>query len=208
MHTRRDPAGIAFFDDAYAKRKAAWAIGRPQPAVEHLVRHGQFKSPVLDVGCGLGDNALAIARAGWTVHGIDASAVAIQEAGRKAARGDAPVSFGQHDILRNPLPRRYRTALDSGVFHGLAEDERGMYARNVAHAVRRGGLIHVLTVKPDEPTDADIGAGPAEVLDAFAPWVSEGLVRQASFTVERNRVSAVYSAWLVSMVRAARRQGA
>ena len=206
--TMRTPSIGAFFDDVYAARKAAWAIGRPQPAIEHLVRHGQFKSPVLDVGCGLGDNAIAIARAGWTVHGIDASPAAIQEASRKAARFAIPVSFAQLDVFREALPRRYRTVLDSGVFHGLALEEHRPYARNVAQAVRRSGLIHVLTVKPDEPTEADIGTGPAEILDAFAPWVSEGLVRQASFTVGRNRVSAVYSAWLVSMIRGARRQGA
>lgn len=203
----RTPNVGAFFDDAYATRSAAWAIGRPQPAIEHLVRHGQFKSPVLDIGCGLGDNAIAIACAGWTVHGVDASPVAVQEAARKAARLGVPVSFGRLDVLREELPRRYRTALDSGVFHGLALEDHRPYARNVAHAVRRGGLIHVLTVKPDEPTEAAIGTGPAEILDAFSPWVSEGLVRQSSFVVERDGASIAFSAWLVSMVRGARQRG-
>lgn len=198
--------GTGFFDEAYATHTAAWAIGRPQPAVEHLVQRGQFKSPIIDVGCGLGDNAIAIGRAGLTVHGVDASAIAVREATRKAVRLVVPASFEQLDVLREELPRRYNTALDSGVFHGLALEDQRPYAHNVAHAVRPGGLIHVLAVKPGEPTRAEIGASPAEILDAFAPWVNEGLVRQSSFTVEHDGVAIAYSAWLVTMVRGARRR--
>ena len=37
-----------------------WEIGRAQPVIIKLVEQGAFHGKVLDIGCGIGDNAIYI----------------------------------------------------------------------------------------------------------------------------------------------------
>jgi 2-polyprenyl-3-methyl-5-hydroxy-6-metoxy-1,4-benzoquinol methylase len=50
-----------------------WEIGRPQPTIIKLVEHGIFNGEVLDIGCGIAENAIYIARHAPNVNvtGID-----------------------------------------------------------------------------------------------------------------------------------------
>jgi len=76
------PPGLRF-DDAYIG-VPPWDIGRPQREVLELADAGTFRSPVLDAGCGTGENALALAARGLEVVGLDASPRAIGKAMDKA----------------------------------------------------------------------------------------------------------------------------
>src|SRR3979411_2957639 len=53
---------------------------------------------VLDVGCGPGRHALALARRGITVHGIDRAAAFLAIARDAAREEDVPASFEQRDV--------------------------------------------------------------------------------------------------------------
>jgi hypothetical protein len=46
------------WDDAYLHDRAPWDIGRPQPAIVRVVDAGDLQEPVLDSGCGSGDQDL------------------------------------------------------------------------------------------------------------------------------------------------------
>jgi SAM-dependent methyltransferase len=50
-----------------------WEIGRPQPTIIKLVEQGSFNGEVLDIGCGIAENAIYIARYAPNVNvtGID-----------------------------------------------------------------------------------------------------------------------------------------
>lgn len=39
-----------------------WEIGRVQKVIVDLVQRGVFKGEILDIGCGIGDNAIYIAK--------------------------------------------------------------------------------------------------------------------------------------------------
>ena len=39
-----------------------WEIERPQSAITQLVRRNVFEGELLDIGCGMGDNAIYIGR--------------------------------------------------------------------------------------------------------------------------------------------------
>ena len=58
---------------------------------------------VMDLGCGSGHDALALARQGFTVSGCDISSVAIREARELAEERGLSARFIQHDIAQ-PLP--------------------------------------------------------------------------------------------------------
>src|SRR5215470_4241905 len=70
--------------------------------IERGVRPG---AAVLDAGCGTGRYAIELARRGYVVHGIDASAELLAEAHRSAADANVRVSFTVGDISRLPVSR-------------------------------------------------------------------------------------------------------
>ena len=62
-----------------------WDIGEPQPALVALERSGTLRSPILDAGCGLGQNAVFLASQGHRVTGFDSAPTALARA-RELAR--------------------------------------------------------------------------------------------------------------------------
>lgn len=76
---------LAFFEGVY-RETPPWDIGGPQPALAALLSEYPPLNPVLDVGCGTGDLAIALARQGRQVLGIDIVATAISEARAKQSR--------------------------------------------------------------------------------------------------------------------------
>ncbi len=76
-------------------------------AAQHVPRHGA----VLDLGCGTGSHAIALARLGHPVLGLDFARGMIRRATRKARREQAPASFRLADLNR-PFP------VSAGAFSG------------------------------------------------------------------------------------------
>lgn len=151
------------FDDAYIG-VPPWDIGRPQREVVTLAQAGSFRSPVIDVGCGTGENALALAERELEVLGIDASPRAIGKAMDKAReRGLPGAGFLVADAFGvGGLGRRFASALDCGLFHVLDDHERPVYAESLREALAPDGVLHLLCFSDDEPT----GWGPRRVTEA------------------------------------------
>jgi SAM-dependent methyltransferase len=84
------------FGSAYTGQ-APWDIGRPQQAFLGVA--DRTTGPVLDAGCGTGDNALFFARRGHKVTGIDFLEGPIRRAKRKAAQRGLSVTFLVMDAL-------------------------------------------------------------------------------------------------------------
>ena len=140
-----------------------WDIGRPQPAFERLAATGDARGPVLDAGCGTGENALAFAGAGFEVVGVDAVEAAVVAARAKAEARGLAAEFLVHDALElGGLGRRFRTVVDSGLFHTLDDGERRRYVTSLAAATATGARLHVLCFSELEPGDG----GPRRVTQA------------------------------------------
>ena len=143
-----------WFEDAY-RGTPPWDIGRRQPAFEKLADAGLIASPVLDAGCGTGENALFLAARGFEVVGLDAVASAVEAARAKAAERGMRAEFLVHDALDlGELGRTFQTVIDSGLFHTFGDVERARYVAALAEVQRPGGLYHVLCF-----SDAEKGEG-------------------------------------------------
>ena len=120
------------FFEAY-RGTPPWDIGRHQPAFERALREGDITGPVLDAGCGTGENALYLAAQGFAAAGVDAVPAAIEAARAKALARGLPADFVVGDALDlGALGRRFATVIDSGMFHTFDDGERERFRDSLA----------------------------------------------------------------------------
>jgi len=189
------------FELSYREGTPPWDIGRPQPEVVRLAQEGEFVGEVLDVGCGTGENALHLAALGRPVVGIDGSPSAIERARAKAAARGLAVPFLVADALDlAKLRRRFETALDCGLFHTFAPDDRRRYAHSLCEVLSPGGTLHLLCFSDEEPP----GPGPwriaqHEIGDAFRSIFAVTRIRPGRFESLMHPGGA--KAWVATLVR-------
>jgi SAM-dependent methyltransferase len=124
---------------------APWDIGAPQPAVVRLVEAGAFRGEVLDVGCGLGENAIYLASQGLRVTGVDGAETALRTARERAAERGVAVTFVHTDVTTfDGVEQRFDTVLDSALYHCLDGDQRGAYAAALWRVTNPGASLHLL----------------------------------------------------------------
>jgi SAM-dependent methyltransferase len=141
------------WDASYADGPAPWDVGRPQPAVVRLADEGAFTGPVLDAGCGTGENALHLASLGLDVVGVDVAETALSIARENAARRDIDADFIVADALHlDRLGRAFETVLDCGLLHTFDGDERRDYVASLISVTNVGGHVYVLCF-------SDVGPG-------------------------------------------------
>ncbi len=137
-----------FFASVY-QAPPPWDIGGAQPALDALLDAYPPVGPVLDVGCGSGDLAIALAQRGLHVLGIDFIDVAIAQAHAKAARLSPSVArllhFQVADALQpSRLAQQFGSVVDSGFFHLFESDERDRFIDELAATLLPGGRYYLL----------------------------------------------------------------
>jgi SAM-dependent methyltransferase len=156
------------WDASYQDGPAPWDIGRPQQALVRLASEGAFTSPVLDAGCGTGENALYLASLGLSVFGVDVAETALAIARNKADERGIEVRFAAADAFElDRLRRRFETVLDSGLFHTCDADERPRYVTSLASVTEHGGTLYVLCFSDEGP---DTGPHPVSQDDLRAAF--------------------------------------
>ena len=146
--SRFGPEPRAFFEAVYAEQ-APWDIGGPQPALMDLLHTFPPASPILDVGCGSGELAIALAKEGREVLGVDFVPAAIEQArargGSLATNPNARLSFAVGDALRpSQLGRQFGAVVDSGFFHLFEPEDGERFIDDLALALSPGGRYYLL----------------------------------------------------------------
>lgn len=146
--SRFGPDPQTFFDTVY-RDVPPWDVGGAQPALDALFAECAPEGPILDVGCGSGDLALALARAGHRVVGVDFVEAAVELARAKAAALPAEtaslIEFRVADALRpSQMSGPFRSVVDSGFLHLFDADERDHFARELAATLPEGGRYYLL----------------------------------------------------------------
>lgn len=135
---RGEPA----FEGAPAPDTVPWDIGQAQPRLRELEALGAISGEVLDIGCGLGDNAIYLAGRGHSVTALDGSPTAIERARQRAADAGVKVTFGVADATDlTGYESRFDTVIDSALFHCLEEDDRRAYAAALHRSARSGARL-------------------------------------------------------------------
>jgi SAM-dependent methyltransferase len=181
---------------------APWDTGRPQPAFVRLLAAGDVEGPVLDAGCGTGENALAVAARGLAVLGVDVAETAIERAGQKARERGVEAEFAVADALQlERLGRTFRTVLDCGLFHALDGDERERYVAGLGSVTEPGATVVILCFSDQGP---DTGPHPVSEADLRAAFASADWHVVA---IDPDRVETTFHedgapAWLATIRRA------
>ena len=133
------------FEERYANNDAPWDIGRPQDEIVRLAEEGQIAGPVLDVGCGTGENALYLASRGHEAWGIDYEEIAIERARKKSQDRGIAVEFITMSALEmETLGRTFDTVIDSGLYHSFSDEEKPTFVTSLASILKPGGRYFVL----------------------------------------------------------------
>lgn len=135
-----------FTADYWAYADAEYTAQRTAAEVEYLAAVLDRYAPgprVLDLGCGTGRHAVALARRGYQVTGLDVSALALARAGAAARAAGVPLTLARVDLL-SPAPWP-ASAVDAAIcvqaFGWGTDAEQVRLLRRVRAALRPGGVL-------------------------------------------------------------------
>lgn len=132
-----------------------WDTKAPKENVITWCTNGWIHGQVLDVGCGLGDNAVFLAKNGFHVTGLDISPTALATAEQRAREAGVEVTFAVSDSTTlDGYTAAFDSVIDSGMFHCLDDDGKRAYAAAVHRATRPGATLLMScfsdAIPPDE----------------------------------------------------------
>jgi SAM-dependent methyltransferase len=133
-----------------------WDTKAPKENVIAWQEGGWVHGDVLDVGCGLGDNAIYLAKNGHNVTGLDISPTALTTAERRAEDAGVNARFAVTDSTKlEGYTGAFDTIVDSGMFHCLDDDGKRSYAAAAHRATRPGATLLLSCFSDANPSDEE-----------------------------------------------------
>lgn len=133
----------------YDRESAAWGRRRDAPEHRELVERTVDElanvvvppGPVADLGCGPGAHALALARRGYDVVGVDGSPRMVEVARTRVARDEVDATFEVHDLA---APLRFANESFDGVLAILVLQHLSnpvVFLAEIKRCLRPGGYL-------------------------------------------------------------------
>lgn len=156
---------------------------------EALSRLGLRRGRLLEIGAGLGDQAVQYARMGFEVTATEVSDTALAQGAALASRHGVEISFVNDNILFTRLEGAFDVIADRGCYTIQPKDFLGHYARNTARLLAPEGY---LLLKVDKKNEDKLAAlqGHFEMLDSSDSHYRKGYGK-AGERLSNNAVFAV-----------------
>ena len=134
------------------------AVERQGAALDRLIR-AIHKNPVdvLDCSCGIGTQAIGLARLGYRVQGTDISERSLERARLEAARRGVDISFAACDFRDlKPVEGAFDVVIscDNAIPHLLTDDDLVQAFRAMRSKLRPGGLL-LISVRDYDQASVD-----------------------------------------------------
>lgn len=182
---RDDTGRSGFFANVYEKADGdaaavPWADLEPKPQLlEWLAEHPGQGRRAIDVACGLGDHAVALAAAGYETTAFDYAEKAVNWSRRRFA--DKPVDWHVADLTNLPAHWRYAFDLvyECYTVQSVPPERHAEFSAAIASLVAPGGtlLVYARSRKDGEKADGPPWPLSPSELDLYA---ASGLKREAS----------------------------
>jgi SAM-dependent methyltransferase len=174
----KEPDAV-FWAELYQTGDTGWDQGGPSPGLVDFLKNDlgpgcavPFRSGrALVPGCGHGHDALALAKAGFEVIGLDVVKKAVEEASRMAdAEGLKNVGFERADFLHLParLCGTYDLIFENTFFCAIDPDHRDRYVEAAADLLKPGGFLLGVFYNIQPESGPPFGATREELLDRFS----------------------------------------
>jgi tellurite methyltransferase len=164
---------VDWFDSQFERQIQAQEF-RLNPFEERALEH--LSGTVLELGCGLGNLALAAARRGHRVVAVDASRAAVERITAAAAREDLALTALNRDLGTYDPRGRYTTVLAIGIVMFFPRPRALALLRGIQERVEPGGtaIVNVLTEGTTFMDMFEPGGftlfGRDELAECFAGW--------------------------------------
>jgi SAM-dependent methyltransferase len=172
------------WNERYRGEQRLW-IRDPDPALMELV---DTLSPgrALDLACGEGRNALALAQRGFEVIAVDFSAVALERLATSARELGLEIATVQADLREFLLEPPSADLVVLANFHPPREERLAIY-RGLRAAVAPGGTLFLIGHHQDSlgiagPPDPDRLLDEDEITESFRGWRLARLERLVEIT--------------------------
>ncbi|MBA3028826.1 MAG: class I SAM-dependent methyltransferase [Desulfobacteraceae bacterium] len=158
------------FQWRYFRKQTPWDTRVTPPEVIEFLEQAKA-GRALDLGCGTGTNAMAMARRGWTVTGVDFSSRAIGMAKHKASEEGLKIDYYAADVtdlgfLKDP----YDYVLDIGCLFTLNREKRLKYAQHLERLMKPQGIFMLYAWLHRELNGRPSGISIEEVQSLLEPW--------------------------------------
>lgn len=120
-------------------------FGEPYPELMELFSKYPLKRKVLDLGCGQGRDAIALARLGYAVTGMDPSKIGIDQMNQVAQNENLDLAGQVGDIYAFDRFSEFDIVLMDSMFHFAKKDkekEIGLI-RKIVSDIKKGSLVVV-----------------------------------------------------------------
>jgi SAM-dependent methyltransferase len=146
---------VAKWEERYRTGDIPWDTGRPSGELLRVVREEQIQPcRAIEVGCGMGTNAVWLAEQGFDVTGVDLSSLAVERARARAVSARVSVNLLMADVLDPPhLGDPYPFLFDRGCYHVVRRHDVGKFLQTLERITRPGAVALVLAGNAREPQD-------------------------------------------------------
>jgi cyclopropane fatty-acyl-phospholipid synthase-like methyltransferase len=121
-------------------RQPPWDTGISPPELFEFIKNNK-PGRAIDLGCGTGTNVITLAKAGWSVIGVDFAPRAIKLAKQKIKQSGIHAEVSVSDATKlSKITGPFDFALDLGCFHGISKDDRAKYLDQLDHILAPNGF--------------------------------------------------------------------
>lgn len=153
----------ARWDEKYQQESEFWLQLEPRQLLTSFIHLLPKRGRALDAACGVGINAVYLAKHGLKVFGVDISEVALRLANRRAKKMDLTIELVVADLSYPWLPREFFDVITN--FHFLERATIPVYRQ----ALKPGALIFfdTFTTVRDTLNSPDYYLSPGELRNWF-----------------------------------------
>ncbi len=142
-HTPEGLRLLEQWDGAYrGGKRPGWDTGRPSSELVRAVESGKIKPcRTLELGCGLGTNAIYLAGRKFDVSALDIAPSALAGAMERAKKAGVSVRWVLADVLAPPKIGPFDFIYDRGCYHGVRRGNAAGYVQTLRKLTRPGSLV-------------------------------------------------------------------